>query len=56
MDAIEAKDLARVKTLLQAGADPNERTLFGAPLNLAASNGSVEIAVSCTANRHGATT
>ena len=43
--AIEANDLARVNTLLQAGANPNEQTLGGAPLNVAASSGSMEIAV-----------
>jgi ankyrin repeat protein len=44
-DAVENNDVARVKALLHSGADPNEQSIYGGPLNIAASNGSVEIAV-----------
>ena len=43
-DAVDSDNIAQVKALLGSGADPNEHSIYGGPLNLAVSNGSVEIA------------
>ena len=43
-DAIEANNIGQVKALLHSGANPNEQSIYGGPLNIAASNGFVEIA------------
>jgi uncharacterized protein len=43
--AVKARDLAGVLALLEAGADPDERSSYGAPLHVAAGSGSLEIAI-----------
>jgi uncharacterized protein len=42
-EAIKANDAAKVQALLAAGADANEKTLYGGLLNIAAGNSSAEI-------------
>jgi ankyrin repeat protein len=41
--AVQARDIVRVKALLASGADANEKTPFGSPLNIAVSDGQPEI-------------
>ena len=43
LDAIKANDIAQVRALISAGADANEKSSSGGPLNIAAGQGSVEI-------------
>ncbi len=42
-DAVKARDVARVRSLLAAGADPNEKVRFDYPLNVAAVFGPAEM-------------
>lgn len=44
-EAISAKDLARVEALIASGANLNEKSNYGRPLNMAAFEGAVEISV-----------
>ena len=43
LDAVKANDVALVKVLLSTGADANEKSLYGGPLNVAAGQGSAGI-------------
>src|SRR4051794_32955664 len=43
--AVKARDTSHVLALLKAGADPNQHSSYGAPINVAAALGFAEIAV-----------
>jgi ankyrin repeat protein len=45
LSAVKARNPEQVEALLKAGADPNRRSSYGAPINLAAGLGSLEIVV-----------